>query len=127
MNHALSLTNGEYITHLDDDDEYLPTRLNDLVDFARQTDSDVVWHPFWLEEASGEWRVLDANFFAKRSVTTGSIFYRSWFKRIPWDLEAHTLWEPGDWNRFRKFKYLNPKLARYPEPLLRHHREHVPV
>ena len=33
------------------------------------------------------------------------------------------LLEPGDWNRFRRFKFFQPVMFRYPEPLLRHYRE----
>ena len=57
------------------------------------------------------------------SVTTSSVFYRCWFKKIEWDPDAHMLLEPGDWNRFRRFKYFQPLMLRYPEPLLRHYRE----
>ena len=56
-------------------------------------------------------------------MTTSSVFYRSWFRKIEWDVNAHMLLEPGDWNRFRRFKYLQPLMFRYPEPLLRHYPE----
>ena len=57
------------------------------------------------------------------SVTTSSVFYRSWFKKIPWDANAHLMMEPGDWNRFRCIKYFQPVMLRHPEPLLRHYCE----
>lgn len=122
-NHALSLAQGDYITHLDDDDEYVWDRLEKLVDFAVQRQCDFVWHPFWWETEEGEWRLNESMCFAMNQVTTSSVFYRSWFKRIEWDPIAYRLREPGDWNRFRRIKYLNPNCARYPEPLLKHYRE----
>jgi glycosyltransferase involved in cell wall biosynthesis len=124
LNEALSLARGEYVTHLDDDDEYLPERLERLVDFARTHDGDFLWHPFWYKRQNdAEWFLSESKIFARTFLTTSSVFYRSWFTRIPWDLNAHLLQEPGDWNRFRKIKFLNPVALRYPEPLLRHYPE----
>jgi len=123
INHAMSLARGDYVTHLDDDDEHLPERLEKLVTFAVANKYDLVWHPFWMETANNEWELLDAPAFAFSQVTTGSVFYRSWFTRIQWDIEAHRLLEPGDWNRYRRIKYLGPISQRYPEPLLKHYRQ----
>jgi glycosyltransferase involved in cell wall biosynthesis len=121
-NEALRRARGDYITHLDDDDEFLPDRIERLVAFARQTKADFIWHPFWCESDSG-WTLHACEKLFLGSVTTSSVFYRSWFKRIPWDVNAHLLLEPGDWNRFRCIKYFQPVMARYPEPLLRHYGE----
>jgi glycosyltransferase involved in cell wall biosynthesis len=123
INHSMSLAQGDYVTHLDDDDEYLPERLEKLVTFAVANKYDLVWHPFWMENPNNEWYVLEAPAFAFSQVTTGSVFYRSWFTRIQWDIEAHRLMEPGDWNRYRRIKYLGPISQRYPEPLMRHYRQ----
>lgn len=123
INHALRLARGDFITHLDDDDEYLPHRLECLVDFARDTGCDFVWHPFWWEDEPGSWILNDAREFSLGQVTTSSVFYRSWFRQIEWDIHAYRLREPGDWNRFRKIKYLRPDARRLPEPLVRHYRE----
>src|ERR1019366_2403929 len=122
-NHALGLATGSFITHLDDDDEYLPGRITKLVRFLQETRTDLVWHPFWFEPAPGKWKLNEAKRFALGSVTTSSVLYHRWFARILWDLEAYRMREPGDWNRFRKFSYLGASLARFPEPFLRHYRE----
>ena len=123
INHAMSLAQGDYVTHLDDDDEYLPERLEKLVTFAVTNKYDLVWHPFWMENPNNEWYLLEAPAFTFSQVTTGSVFYRSWFTKIQWDIQAHRLMEPGDWNRYRRIKYLGPIAQRYPEPLLRHYRQ----
>ncbi len=123
VNHALSLATGDFITHLDDDDEFLEGRISTLVDYIKKTKADFIWHPFWRESASGRWRINDAKRFAKNHVTTSSVFYHNWFKCIPWDVNAYQHREPGDWNRFRKIMYLGAKTVRYPEPLIRHYKE----
>ncbi len=123
VNHAMSLARGDYITHLDDDDEFMPERFEKLLAFAMAEQCDLVWHPFWFETATGEWVLNDAQEFAWTEVTTSAVFYRAWLTRIQWDVKAHRLMEPGDWNRFRRIKYVGAVCRRYPEPLLRHYRE----
>ena len=44
-------------------------------------------------------------------------------QQLPYDPKAYRYREPGDWNRYRKIKYLQARLRRYPEPLLRHYLE----
>ncbi|MGB3682871.1 MAG: glycosyltransferase [Rubrobacteraceae bacterium] len=122
-NEALSMSRGYFIAHLDHDDEYLPDRLEKLLNFATENDCDFVWHPFWWEDEEGRWQLWEAPDFSYRQVTNASVLYRSWFKRFESDINAHRLLEPGDWNRFRKIKYLDPVSMRYPEPLSRHYRE----
>jgi hypothetical protein len=122
-NRALTLARGDLITHLDDDDEFTPDRISKLVAFLRETRAELVWHPFWWEVVSGQWVICPAEDFRLAQVTTGSVLYLSWFKRLPWDPKAYRYREPGDWNRYRKIKYLEARLRRYPEPLLRHYLE----
>jgi glycosyltransferase involved in cell wall biosynthesis len=123
VNTALQLCRGDFITHLDDDDEHLPHRLEALVEFATQERCDFVWHPFWFQWPSGRWALNHAHDFAFQQVTTSSVFYRSWFTRLEWNPHAYELHEPGDWNRFRRIRRLGPAARRFPEPLLKHYRE----
>ena len=120
MNDALSYCRGDFVTHLDDDDEHDPTRIEKLLAFATENDLDLIWHPFWYEPKPGQWDLCPANDLRLTQVTTSSILYRSWLSRILWDPRSHLLDEPGDWNRIRKMKYLGVKSGRYPDPLLRH-------
>lgn len=122
MNEGLRRASGDFITHLDDDDEHLPERLVRLVARLKSTSADLVWHPFWTERPSG-WELVEAPVFARKGVTTGSTLYHRWFARIPWDLLAYRLAEGGDWNRLRKFRYVGARLIREDSALLRHFRE----
>jgi len=118
-----SLAAGELVTHLDDDDEFMPDRISKLVRFLQETRSELVWHPFLAQAPSGKWQVNDAERFALGKVTTGSVLYRSWCTEPPADARAYRWGEPGDWNRFRKLKYLGVRMERCPDVLLRHYRE----
>ncbi len=123
LNHAFDLVRGDFITQLDDDDEYAPGRIQKMIQFIQESRADFVWHPFWAEDSSGNWYLNESKEFKKGQVTTSSIFYHNWFKQIRADIHAFKFLEPGDWNRLRKIKYLGAKTARYPEPLLKHYRE----
>jgi hypothetical protein len=123
LNKAMSMARGDFVTHLDDDDEYMPDRLEKLVEFAIDNRCDFVWHPCWTEDKEGHWKLIEAPRFAYTHVTTSSVFYRWWFTKIEWNVDAHLLLEPGDWNRFRRIKYIGPVTMRYPEPLLKHYRQ----
>jgi glycosyltransferase involved in cell wall biosynthesis len=124
MNEALDLAHGDLVTHLDDDDEFAPERITTLVDYLRSTGADFVWHPFWNEDEAGNWRVIGGGEELRLgTVTTSAIFYRAFFTRIHWDVDAHLLMEPGDWNRIRRIKYLGAVCRCHPEPLTRHYRE----
>jgi glycosyltransferase involved in cell wall biosynthesis len=123
MNLALSLARGDFITHLDDDDEHSKDRVAKLVSFIRESKAEFVWHPFWRETPDGKWDLKSCPQFRRYDVTTSSIFYHRWLAQIPWDINAYRYREPGDWNRLRKFKYLGVRAVRHPEPLLRHFME----
>jgi len=123
INEALNLARGDFVTHLDDDDEHSDSRISDLLSFIQCRRCDIVWHPFYRELPSGKWDLRRAAAFTRNSITTSSVFYHGWFKKILWDMDAYKLREPGDWNRFRKFKYIGAKAEFFPKPLLRHYRE----
>lgn len=123
VNYALKIAKGDFITHLDDDDEHAPDRVTKLVKFIQDTRADVIWHPFWREKLNGHWQLIPAKRFRKNQATSSSVFYHKWFQKIPWDINAYMYSEPGDWNRFRKIVYLGATVERYPEPLLKHYIE----
>jgi glycosyltransferase involved in cell wall biosynthesis len=123
INTALDLARGTFITHLDDDDEYLPDRIARMVAFIQETRADLVWHPFFHQTKKNSWKVKAAESFSMGQVTTSSTFYHRWFAGLKWDILAYHYREPGDWNRLRKVRFLEALVARYPVPLLRHFRE----
>lgn len=123
MNEGLRRAGGTFITHLDDDDEHHPQRIEKLLTFTQQVRADLVYHPFSFESADGAWGVNDARELALGRVTTSSIFYHHWLKRVEWDPYSYSRGEPGDWSRLRKFKWLNCNAQRFPEVLLTHYRE----
>lgn len=75
-NHALDLANGDLITHLDDDDEYYPDRLEKLVGHMQKNKLELVYHPFNFQDSDGKWKINKAdpledgfNYIFKHNVT----------------------------------------------------------
>src|SRR5205085_1189814 len=108
-NLALSLCEGQFITHLDDDDRMVPHRIETLVAAARRDRADFLWHSFWYEHRGGTWTRVGKEPLEHGQVTSGSIFYHRYFARLPWDVHAYRMEEPGDWNRIRKIRLLRPR------------------
>jgi len=115
VNHALSLCEGQFITHLDDD-RMVPHRIESMLAAALQDRADFLWHPFWYENRDGTWIRLGSGRLECGQITTGSIFYHRYFARFPWDVHAYRLEEPGDWNRVRKIRLMRPRLRYVDEP-----------
>ncbi len=123
MNKALELAEGDFVCHLDDDDEFMPDKVEKLVRFIQQQRTHFVWHPFEYQLGDYTWQANPALELELGKVTTSAIFYHRWLKRIPWDVEAWRFGEPGDWNRVRRLKYIGMQYQRYDEVLIKHYRE----
>jgi hypothetical protein len=123
INAALSMCEGQFIAHLDDDDSSAADRIETLVNAALEHKADFCWHSFWCERKGGTWFKLGDGRFELGQITTGSIFYHQYFKRIPWDVFSYRVQEPGDWNRLRKIRMLRPNLHFVDRPLLYHYTE----
>lgn len=107
-NFALEISSGDFIAHLDDDDQATPDRIEKLLEAAITRKADFLSHSFLAQYPDGTWDVLGTPQIQLGQITTGSIFYHNFFKNIPWDLYAFRMDEPGDWNRIRKILYLKP-------------------
>jgi glycosyltransferase involved in cell wall biosynthesis len=123
INAAMSLSEGQFVTHLDDDDVATFDRIETLVNAAQQHKADFCWHPFWCENRDGSWYRLGDGRFELAQITTGSIFYHHYFTKFPWDVFAYRTREPGDWNRLRKIRALRPNLHFVDRPLMFHYSE----
>jgi hypothetical protein len=123
INAALSMCEGHFITHLDDDDSAAADRIETMVGAAQQHKADFCWHPFWCERKDGTWCLLGDGRFELGQITTGSIFYHRYFKKFAWNVYAYRTQEPGDWNRLRKIRSLRPNLHFVDRPLIFHYTE----
>lgn len=124
MNMAMDVAKGDFICHIDDDDEMLPDKLERCLVQLDKGDVDFLWHPFYCQDTNGQWAILGDGTFKEGQITTGAVFYKRALTKIRWDVFAYTREYPGDWDRFLRMKQeLNPKMKFLDCPLLWHHRE----
>lgn len=61
--------------------------------------------------------------WTRAQITTSSVLYRSWFKKIPWDIRAYQPERAGRLEPLPQDQAPGPGKMRYLEPLLKHYRE----
>ena len=123
VNRALDLCEGDFILHLDDDDQATEDRVEKLVEFALRKKLEFIWHKFFYQKSDGIWITLGNENLILGQATTGSIFYHKYFSRIKWDIYAYRQKEPGDWNRIRKIKFMDPCREFLDQVLTIHYKE----
>jgi hypothetical protein len=121
-NRALELVEGDFVTHLDEDDTLEPRRIEILLEKIREARADLVFHAFWWQEADGSWTKKGNRNFEYGQTGTSMILYHHYLTRVPWDVFAYRLGEPEDWNRLRKFKMMRVRTRFVPEILAHHYR-----
>jgi glycosyltransferase involved in cell wall biosynthesis len=121
FNTALGLARGDFITHLDDDDEYLPDRLEQLVAALKATRAELIYHPFLCETEFG-WIENPARAIAHGHMNHGACIYHAVFKHLP-VAPSHLLNLPADWHRFLVMKGVGVASARLDRVLTRHYWE----
>jgi len=109
----LDLATGDFLTHLDDDDYFVPERIEKLVKFIQEKKCDAVHHPF----SSPEGELINSNNWKLGDVTTSALFMHGWFKHIRANPLCYKIPEPGDWSRCKRIMELGAKIERYPEIL----------
>jgi hypothetical protein len=69
-------------------------------------------------QRDGSWKLWGNRNLEKGQLGTGMVFYHNFFRRIPWEIHAYRMSEPGDWNRLRKIKHLRPNMVFVDKPLM---------
>jgi Glycosyl transferase family 2 len=127
MNRALSHCEGSFVTHLDSYDEFMPTRIEELLVAAREQRADFLWHSFLRESNDGSWIRQGDSRFEPEGIIGGSIFYHRYFAADPWINHADQRSKAWHWNRIRRIKILRSRLHFLDSPLLRRFRESIEV
>jgi hypothetical protein len=123
-NASQSLARGQFITYLDDDDRYESNRIETLLAAAREHRAEFIWHKFWYLQRDGSWALWGNGNLEVGQVGTAMMFYHNFFRKIPWDVHAYRLPEPGDWNRLRKIKHVRPNMLFVDQPLTWYHKSY---
>lgn len=125
-NTGIEAASGDYISFLDSDDEWLPTKIEKQIKFLEQNKADIVFcsHTFYYDFNGNKSEVpnrkidshiLYKELLKKSFITTGSILAKSeCFKKVKFDINLPRL---QDWDlminmgRYFKIHHLNESLT----------------
>jgi glycosyltransferase involved in cell wall biosynthesis len=123
MNRALAMASGDFVTHLDDDDQMYEERIVVLLEGIVSARVDLVFHPFFYQTTTGVWSRFGTGEFGLGRMTTGSIFYHRYFAQFGWNVRAYKTEEPGDWHRLSRLHALGLTYHWVEHSLLFHFKE----
>ncbi len=100
-NKGLEIATGEWLTFLDDDDEFTPDHIELLLNKALEG-YDFVYGNMLMITPSGERRVIGKYPPKHGHIGTSSFICSAKYKHIKFNTDATATWEPGDWNFIRR-------------------------
>lgn len=105
MNIGLHLSQGEWISQLDDDDEFTPNHIEDLLNFAIEGNYDFVYGKVWMEHVvEGNWHELGSWPLSGGQISSISVLHKEKLKLIEYDEHVHEKGECGDWDRWSRIQ-----------------------
>jgi hypothetical protein len=100
------MSSGEWITFLDDDDEFTEDHVESLLNFALQCDYEMVYGKVMRERKAGGAESNEVGAFPLREgeISKISTLYQSKLRFFKYDIDAWKFYEPADWNLWRRMK-----------------------
>lgn len=121
INAGLKLCSGDYIAHLDDDDFFVPEKIEKLVEFNKKACAEIIHHPFTIYYESPphtfDRLYFDSNYCTCGQITVSTLFYHGWFKRLLFLTADENPQLPGDWDKCERILSFGGKSARHPDLL----------
>lgn len=122
INYGLRIASGDWIAHLDDDDEFLEDHLEVLLKYCINGNYDMVYGIFEMEKPDGSWvKVGTPNLL--KGVCRSSSIYASCFKKLEFDINCWKINEPGDYNLYRRMQRAGLKIGFLNSVIGKHYRE----
>ena len=109
MNYSIELARGDWIGHLDDDDEFSPDHIETLLNLALQKNTELVYGIMERETPSGEWELVGSPNFGIASNVRPAVLYIKYLKFFKWDINASKLGEPGVGNIWKRMRLAGVK------------------
>jgi len=104
VNKAIELSSGEWMAHLDDDDEFSENHIEVLLNYALEHDYELVYGKVEREIEPGKWIELGSYPLKEGRISHLSVLYNSRIKFFKYDIDAWKCLEPTDWNRWKRMK-----------------------
>lgn len=103
-NMGIRLSSGDWIVHLDDDDELVPEHIEVLQRFVRENDLEMAYGKFLAVTEQGDRTELGSFPPELTKISNSGVLYSSRLKFFSYDRNAWRYLEPSDWNLWRRMK-----------------------
>jgi len=123
-NYALELIKGQWVAHLDDDDELVDNHLQILLSEAIKRKLDFIYGIVLAECATGKWKKIGEFPLRHGRICNNSVLYRSKFRLIKYNTKSYKLNEPSDWNRWKRIAESGAKIGFTKKVVARYYRRY---
>jgi glycosyltransferase involved in cell wall biosynthesis len=123
VNKGLELAKGEWIAHLDDDDEFSENHLEELLKHALENHYELVYGQIEMEVEPGKWIPVGSYPPQLSQICRPSAIYDSKLRFFKYDTNSWKYEEPADWNLWRRMKEAGVKIGFVDKVLGRHYLE----
>lgn len=103
-NKAISISSGEWIAPLDDDDEFSHDHIEVLLNHALENNYEMVYGKVSMEVQPNKWQDLGSYPLECDNISRMSALYNSTLNFIKYDINCWKCNEPADWNMWRRMK-----------------------
>jgi O-antigen/teichoic acid export membrane protein len=123
VNRALELARGEWITPLDDDDEFTPDHIEVLLDECKRRRLELVYGVAAMEVETGKWQHVGQWPPREGHIAHQAVLYWGGLKFWHYWPDCWRLEEPGDWNMWRKMRKAGVRMGFLDRVVCRHYLE----
>jgi glycosyltransferase involved in cell wall biosynthesis len=113
-NLALDMASGDWIAHLDDDEIFTSDRIEKMLQFAHETNSELVYGIHHEQRSAKQWDISDNPDPKQMKIARSGVMYRSYLKCFKYRDDTYKFNRPHDkdlWKRMLKsgvrMRYLN--------------------
>ncbi|MHB8780407.1 MAG: glycosyltransferase family 2 protein [Candidatus Geothermincolia bacterium] len=122
-NIGIRLSRGEWLTHLDDDDEFTPDHIERLLEACYENDYEFVYGVMEMEKKDGTWERLGAWPPRCGSICHGAILYSARLQHFEYTIDSWKVNRPADWNLWNRMKRAGVRMGFVDAVVGRHYRE----
>ncbi|HEY9722351.1 MAG TPA: glycosyltransferase family 2 protein [Oscillatoriaceae cyanobacterium] len=120
---ALELVRGDWITHLDDDDEFPPDHIEVLLAEAREHKLEMVYGVSEYQLADDSWARVGEWPPRCGGICNGAVLYSRRASVVSYDPYCWIIDEPGDWNQWKRMHLAGVRMGFVNRIVFRHYKE----
>lgn len=127
VNFGLNASRGEWIAHLDDDDEFCADHIEKLLQFALKNDYEMVYGIVNNENYDGSWSTLGRPSIELGNICRSAAMYRGYLRVFLYDINSWQKGEPADFNLWRRMKRAGVRIGFLNKIVGIHHKEQTAI